>query len=53
MPFKKIEDVSEDEICRNPEHNPPMHISLKPGTYEWTCPACGKSTKVKVNSATL
>jgi hypothetical protein len=27
--------------CNNPEHNPPMFISLEPGTYEYICPACG------------
>jgi rubrerythrin len=53
MPFKKIEDTSENKACRNPEHDPPKHISLKPGTYEWTCPVCGKSTRVKIAPATL
>jgi predicted RNA-binding Zn-ribbon protein involved in translation (DUF1610 family) len=42
MPLKKI-DTPENmkKICLHPEHNPPMHIVLEPGKYEYTCPACG------------
>lgn len=29
------------EPCMSPEHNPPMHIVLEAGTYEYTCPVCG------------
>lgn len=28
--------------CISYEHDPPMHIVLQPGTYEYTCPACGR-----------
>lgn len=28
--------------CRSPEHDPPRMIVLEPGTYEYTCPLCGK-----------
>lgn len=28
--------------CTSPEHNPPMHRYYEPGTYEYTCPVCGK-----------
>jgi len=41
MPIKKIRDFYPKEICRNPEHNPPMYIVLPPGVYEHTCPGCG------------
>lgn len=27
--------------CMSPGHNPPSHMALSPGTYEWTCDACG------------
>ena len=30
--------------CMSPEHNLPLHIVLEPGTYEYTCPACGQKT---------
>lgn len=40
MPLKKI-DSSKPKICKNPEHNPPMHIYLGPGDYEYKCPECG------------
>jgi hypothetical protein len=28
--------------CCHPEHNPPSHMVLSPGTYEHTCPGCGR-----------
>lgn len=28
--------------CLSPDHNPPTHIVLEPGTHEHTCPLCGK-----------
>lgn len=30
--------------CLSPEHNPPSHMVFEPGTYEYTCPKCGKVT---------
>lgn len=46
MSLKKI---SEPQLpCLHPEHNPPTMIVLKPGTYEYTCPACGKKTTFTV-----
>ena len=30
------------EPCLSPEHTPPMHYNYTPGTYEDTCPGCGK-----------
>lgn len=41
MPLEKI---SEPDVCLDPEHNPPTHIVLEPGTYKYTCPSCGKVT---------
>lgn len=45
MPFV---DYSKSEPCMSREHQPPMHISLKPGTYVWECPACGLRQVVRV-----
>ena len=47
MSLRKLEDKQWDkyiELCRHPEHNPPMHIVLEPGRWEHTCPACGNKT---------
>jgi hypothetical protein len=46
--FKKVGEWSEEQTCRDPQHNPPGMIDLDPGIYEWTCPTCGKVTPVKV-----
>ena len=44
--LRKIKDT---EIpCTHPGHNPPMHIVLEPGEYEYMCPACGKITTFTV-----
>jgi hypothetical protein len=35
--------------CMHPEHSPPMHLYLEPGSvYEHTCGACGESTSFNV-----
>jgi hypothetical protein len=47
MSLKKINDKPNGyigKICRHSEHNPPMHIVLEPGTYEYICPGCGNKT---------
>lgn len=44
MPFIKFVPEKPDRVCRHPGHNPPGMIVLKPGTYTWKCPACGKTT---------
>lgn len=38
-----LRKIGGDEMnyCTSPEHNPPMHIVLEPGRYEYVCPACG------------
>lgn len=46
--IRKIADLPEPEICRHPEHKPPMYIVLKPGMYEYTCPGCGKTVNFTV-----
>ncbi len=51
MPTKKIRGLPEydkegmrqidmEEICRDPEHNPPSMMVYPPGVYEHTCPRC-------------
>lgn len=42
MPLEKIADAP-GAYCQHPEHNPPSHMSPAPGTYRWTCPACGQA----------
>ena len=46
MPLKQIFETDPDkkrlfsEPCISSEHNPPTHIYLNPGKYEWECPLC-------------
>ena len=47
MPLRKIAD--EKPPCGHPEHNPPIHMVLSPGTYEYTCPSCGHKTTFIIN----
>lgn len=46
MPEKKIADAPKP--CRHPEHDPASHKVREPGTYEHTCPACGKTITFNV-----
>ena len=39
--LKKIEVF---KPCLSSEHQPPSHMVLSPGKYEYTCPACGEKT---------
>jgi len=45
--LRKISDDSKP--CLSPAHNPPAHISLQPGKYEYTCPSCGKTVTFYVS----
>lgn len=49
--LRKISD--EPKPCMSPEHNPPGHIVLSPGTYEYTCPLCGKTITFYVRGISL
>jgi hypothetical protein len=44
--FRKIKDAPKP--CLNPQHNPPSHIVLSPGTHEYTCPGCGAKSIITV-----
>lgn len=44
--LRKIAEAPEP--CAAPEHQPPMHMVYEPGTYEYTCPSCGKRTVFRV-----
>lgn len=46
--LKKIGEISDMKPCRHPQHNPPMHIVLESGIYEYTCPQCGQKTRFNV-----
>lgn len=51
--FKKISGPEDKpKKCRDNEHNPPDHIVLKPGTYEYTCPSCGATRIITVPEIT-
>ena len=39
-PLEKIADAP-PQPCMHPEHNPPSQMVYQPGTYRYTCPACG------------
>ena len=52
MPTRKIAD-SPPRPCRHPDHNPPGMRVFKPGTYEHTCPACGKKLVFTVDGLYL
>lgn len=48
MSFIKHEEPKVEETCLSSEHNPPMHIVLKPGKHTYQCPACGKITEFEI-----
>ena len=45
--FKKIKDYTK-KVCLNPSHNPPSHMYLEPGLYEYTCPSCGHTVTLNI-----
>lgn len=47
--LKKIADLPKGQRCIHPNHNPPMHIYLTDGIYEYTCPSCGHVQRFTVN----
>lgn len=49
-PLRKIRDI---KPCLDPAHNPPSHLYLEGGEYEWTCPSCGKKVEFVVPSITF
>ena len=51
--FRKIKEPTKTGRCFSPEHNPPGHIVLSPGVYEYECPSCGKITMVNVPEITF
>lgn len=57
MPLRKLPDLPLAQIVDNPcmsdEHFPPSMMAIGPGTWEWTCPACGKKTVFTVPGASL
>ena len=48
--LRKIRDI---KPCLDPAHNPPSHLYLEAGEYEWTCPSCGKKVEFIVPSVTF
>jgi len=39
---RKISEPKKEDICLSKEHNPATMLYRTPGTYEHTCPNCGK-----------
>ena len=52
MPLRKIKDFR-TEACMSPEHNPPSHMVMESGVYEYECPACGKKQTFEVPLVTM
>jgi hypothetical protein len=53
MPMRRIGEadvrvVPERPACADPEHNPPTHMVLEPGTYQHDCPRCGAVTTFNI-----
>lgn len=46
MTLKKISEAKMP--CMSPSHEVPAHMALTPGTYEWTCIACGEKTTFEI-----
>jgi hypothetical protein len=43
-----FEDIPTIERCRDPEHEPPMHLYIPPGKqYRHICPGCGKTVVLR------
>jgi hypothetical protein len=52
MPTRKIADLPLPRVCRDPEHNPPMHMTYENGVYEHECPWCHHKQTFTVNKPT-
>lgn len=46
--LRKIKSFEAKDICRSSSHNPPTHILLSPGEYEYSCPDCGQICRFTV-----
>ncbi len=47
--FRRIDTpVDNKGECTSIEHNPPSHMYLEGGTYEYTCPQCGNTVTIIV-----
>lgn len=50
----RIGDVpGQTEVCRDSEHNLPSYIVYTPGTWQHTCPKCGKKIVFVVPNSTV
>ncbi len=57
MTLRKLEDAPllgerQERECRDPGHEVPSMIVLDPGTWEHTCPGCGRKVVFTVNRPT-
>ena len=49
----RLKKIADPKPCVSPEHLPPQHMVLEPGTYEYTCPVCGQVTVIRDQLTTL
>ncbi len=50
---RKIADLPSDNMCRDPQHEPPSMQVFEPGVYEHVCPSCGRSMHFVVQRPVL
>ena len=51
MPFIKY--IPPQKFCTSPEHLPPSHIVLEPGTHTYRCPSCSITITFDVLDTTM
>lgn len=46
-----LKKISESKnICLNSNHEPPSHMVLSPGVYEYVCPGCKEKTIIEISN---
>lgn len=54
MTLTKLEDLKPygAPACNHAEHNPPTHMLMEAGTYQWKCPGCMNVVQFTVTKPT-
>lgn len=47
MPLRRLRDLPEP-YCKSQYHEPPAHLVLEEGVYEYQCPDCKRHTTFTV-----
>jgi hypothetical protein len=50
LPESPVYKYIKEDRCLSDEHNPPRHVVLEPGIYEYECPQCHKKTVFRIQS---